>query len=360
MPFLNVKFSKLLISLALAFAGFQATAVEFADCESHLSATESWFLAGVAKFTREIKVRSVRRILLSGEAREKAWDFEQWPSPVNYRILRPAADTFVAEASRKLAGLPWARLIRLVTVMSSEVPYELHLRTSFAQALLDNGAGFEERRETMRSVKAIQENKVLFDYFDEIMGIPREKLDAQEQREREQADREELQQIGILGVGTGHSFWFSRYSILVQVLNRMQREKVNHVADLGCGTGRLGLLIGFLYPQMQFTGAELHQGRVTAAQEAARRWGLEGRVRFVQQDLLDPKLPLPDAEGYYIYGPTNSYQINQKIIDRLMGTPHPFVVISTHHMTTAILTSAPRTRPARSRGNTPYTTFYAQ
>ena len=51
-------------------------------------------------------------------------------------------------------------------------------------------------------------------------------------------------------------------------------------ADIGCGYGSSTILMAQAYPMSQFVGYDYHEPSIVAAREAARRAGVEDRVRF--------------------------------------------------------------------------------
>ena len=52
------------------------------------------------------------------------------------------------------------------------------------------------------------------------------------------------------------------------------------VADVGCGLGTSTIVMAKAYPKSTFVGYDYHEGSIAAAREAARKAGLEDRVRF--------------------------------------------------------------------------------
>lgn len=53
-----------------------------------------------------------------------------------------------------------------------------------------------------------------------------------------------------------------------------------YAADVGCGYGASTILMAQAFPHSTFVGYDYHAGSIEAAREAARRAGLDGRVRF--------------------------------------------------------------------------------
>ncbi len=95
------------------------------------------------------------------------------------------------------------------------------------------------------------------------------------------------------------------WSELLKVVERMKLpwSRSEGVADLGSGLGRLGILIGALFPHIPFTGIEIVGARVQNANRAARDFRFEN-VRYVTANLADPGIELPLAEHIYMYNPT--------------------------------------------------------
>ena len=90
----------------------------------------------------------------------------------------------------------------------------------------------------------------------------------------------------------------------------------DHVVDIGSGIGRLGLLLGFLRPDVQFTGLELIPERVRYAQQAANALGF-ANVTYITTNLAEENIPLPLADHYYLFNPTNretSDIVTQKLL----------------------------------------------
>lgn len=121
------------------------------------------------------------------------------------------------------------------------------------------------------------------------------------------------------------SIWFfkndigpqSDYSSLLRVLREINPQPGQWIADLGSGFGRMGMLIGLFYPEVRFTGLELVGERVDVANAAAKANGFTN-VEYHQQNLADRATPLPSADYFYMFNPTNgptSNIITQKLVD---------------------------------------------
>ncbi len=125
--------------------------------------------------------------------------------------------------------------------------------------------------------------------------------------------------------------WFDKngeqqtsWSELINLVEAMDLEDGQLVADLGSGTGRLGLLIGLLRPNVSFIGLELVDIRVKWANSAARSNGFLN-VHFKTENLADPNLQLPEADHFYLFNPTipETSDILAEKLTRL-SLSHPF------------------------------------
>jgi hypothetical protein len=96
----------------------------------------------------------------------------------------------------------------------------------------------------------------------------------------------------------------SDWSTLIKALDTMELQPNQTVSDLGSGIGRLGLLVGLLWPDVNFIGLEIVSIRVNFANNLARQNGFTN-ISFKVSDLGDENIVLPDAEHIYMFNPTN-------------------------------------------------------
>lgn len=102
------------------------------------------------------------------------------------------------------------------------------------------------------------------------------------------------------GAGVGVQ---SGYSTVLTALRYLNPAQGSRFIDLGSGYGRLGLVIGLLRPDIQFTGYEYVQHRVDIAMATVMKFDLQSHVQFYTQDLARVDFQIPDSEIYYLYDP---------------------------------------------------------
>jgi hypothetical protein len=132
-----------------------------------------------------------------------------------------------------------------------------------------------------------------FDVMDEIFGLDYSRDIGMKNNEM---TSERLYEGAGLGVQTS-------YSSLLMAIQALQIKPAAKLVDLGSGYGRLGLLMGLLRPDIEFTGYEFVGHRVEVANNASLRLGLERSVHFCIQDLSIAEFAIPEADVYYMYDP---------------------------------------------------------
>lgn len=223
------------------------------------------------------------------------------------------------------------------------------LRPVFAKSIYLHRANRDERASLIQwIIESYHFDFPFMDFMDSLIGLDTRKLEKEEARQLSNKDHWHEKGISTnskdgIGLGQRHDFWFSAHSYLIRELKLAHDLNVKTIVDLGTGTGRLGLLAGFLYPEMKFIGLDLFGPRIKAGQAAAKRFGFSDRIQLKIQDLLDESKPLPVADYYYIYGPTNSDVINNQVVNRLrpIFAERLTFISSLHHVTTSILDGKP-------------------
>lgn len=109
----------------------------------------------------------------------------------------------------------------------------------------------------------------------------------------------------------------SGYSTVLTALYYLKPNLGARFIDLGSGYGRVGLIIGLLRPDIQFTGYEYVPHRVEVARTSSHNLELENHVQFLIQDLSLKEFQIPIAEIYYLYDPfskeTYSHVLSQLV-----------------------------------------------
>ncbi|MBY0554725.1 methyltransferase [bacterium] len=100
------------------------------------------------------------------------------------------------------------------------------------------------------------------------------------------------------GAGVGVQ---SSYATTLIALRYLNLTKASKFIDLGSGYGRVGLVVGLMRPDIQFTGYEFVKERVDIANKACTRLNLDKHVSFVTQDLSLANFKIPQADTYYIF-----------------------------------------------------------
>ena len=97
----------------------------------------------------------------------------------------------------------------------------------------------------------------------------------------------------------------SSYTTILLVLRYLKMTKGSRFIDLGSGFGRVGLALGLLRPDIQFTGYEFVKQRVDFAEHASQALNMNSHVHFQSQDLSAKDFLIPEAEVYYLFDPFN-------------------------------------------------------
>ncbi len=90
------------------------------------------------------------------------------------------------------------------------------------------------------------------------------------------------------------------YSEMSKIFQLLKLKPYQHVVDLGAAYGRMGALIGGLYPKALFTGYEYVKARVDEGNRVYKELGLHN-CKLIQQDLFAKDFELPEADIYFIY-----------------------------------------------------------
>lgn len=90
------------------------------------------------------------------------------------------------------------------------------------------------------------------------------------------------------------------YSEILDMLKTIEPKNGEHWIDLGAGYGRMGYVMGFIYPEVKFTGFEIVQERVLEGEKVFKQWNIQN-ARLVCADIAAMTFTLPIADVYFIY-----------------------------------------------------------
>lgn len=101
-----------------------------------------------------------------------------------------------------------------------------------------------------------------------------------------------------LWIGLDLQSFQTPYSELVEISENLNPQDGETWLDLGAGYGRLGVVLGFLRPQVHFVGYEFVDERVQEASRIYAAWGLKN-AKIKKADLVAEEIT--DADVYFIY-----------------------------------------------------------
>ena len=97
------------------------------------------------------------------------------------------------------------------------------------------------------------------------------------------------------------------------ILSQLKLFPSQHLVDLGAGYGRMGLVIGHFYPEIQFSGFEISGER---AHEGNRMLLSFKNVKLINEDISKTDWNLPNADVFFIYDFGDLESII-RVVDRL-------------------------------------------
>ena len=97
------------------------------------------------------------------------------------------------------------------------------------------------------------------------------------------------------------------YPEIRMMLSKLDLQFGQKIIDLGTGYGRMGLVIGHFYPEVEFTGYEVSTERVNEGRRILDKIGLdfaraksEG-IQLLQADISSGGFEIPAVDVYFIY-----------------------------------------------------------
>jgi len=116
-------------------------------------------------------------------------------------------------------------------------------------------------------------------------------------------------------VGLDPQALLTPYSELLEMLERVGVVPGQTWVDLGAGYGRLGIVMGLLYPATRCLQYELVRERVEEGLRVMRELGLGSEQRLEVQDLTDPEFEIPMADNYFLYDYGSRVAVQKTIED---------------------------------------------
>ncbi len=90
------------------------------------------------------------------------------------------------------------------------------------------------------------------------------------------------------------------YFEIVQMVRYIKPQPEQKWIDLGAAYGRIGVVLGILYPKTLFKGYEYVAARVSEGNRILQKWNFSNSI-LEQADLADPNLVIEPADIYFIY-----------------------------------------------------------
>lgn len=112
------------------------------------------------------------------------------------------------------------------------------------------------------------------------------------------------------------------------ILKYLNLESDKKIIDLGCGYGRMGLLIGKEFPHLKFEGFEYWPHRLEPALRASIQHRMKN-VTFKVRDLLDTSYAFPKGDVYFVYLMSSSPTCMEELFSRIHEVSHPETIIIT-------------------------------
>ncbi len=118
------------------------------------------------------------------------------------------------------------------------------------------------------------------------------------------------------------------FSEILEMIQYANLIKGQSVIDLGAAYGRMGIVVGALFPEINFLGYEIVKERVCAGNRIYKNWNFLN-VGLEHVDLSNPAHVIPDADLYFIYdfgSKKDVYVVLEKL--RIKSRERPIRVIA--------------------------------
>jgi SAM-dependent methyltransferase len=126
------------------------------------------------------------------------------------------------------------------------------------------------------------------------------------------------------GVKLDAPYVVTPYPVVDEMLRLAQVRPGDMVYDLGCGDGRIVIAAAERYGA-RGVGVDIDPRRVAEAQAAARRAGVDGRVRFAVQDLFQTDFSQASVVTLYLFP-----EMNAKLKPKFLAELRPGARIVSH------------------------------
>ncbi|MBC97885.1 MAG: hypothetical protein CME63_09050 [Halobacteriovoraceae bacterium] len=90
------------------------------------------------------------------------------------------------------------------------------------------------------------------------------------------------------------------YNDIYEALESLSQYPIERIVDIGCGYGRVGLVMNSLFPNAEFIGYEVLKQRAREANRVYEQLDLEN-CEVLLENVLDDAFKLPKAQIYFIY-----------------------------------------------------------
>lgn len=111
-------------------------------------------------------------------------------------------------------------------------------------------------------------------------------------------------------------------------LDRLQPKAGSQLVDLGAAYGRMGFVVGWHFPHLDFVGYEYVGERVEEARKALKKWNFP-RVCLEHADLASSTFQPIVADYYFIYDFGTDLAIEKVLHDlRRIAKVHPITIIA--------------------------------
>ena len=133
--------------------------------------------------------------------------------------------------------------------------------------------------------------------LDKILGFDFDSIEKKLSVENRRQDKVVAKQFWI---GLDAQSLQTPYSEVIEMIQELNPQPENLWIDLGAGYGRLGVVLGFLKPEVKFLGYEFIESRVNEGNRIFTKWDLKN-AKIIQTDLASQSFDLQNAEVYFLY-----------------------------------------------------------